>query len=48
LGVTPVAKHKEYYKKKGDGFPQVWVVVSFMSPCMPVAHPCTKSVTITH
>jgi hypothetical protein len=51
LGAGHVAKHKIYYKKEGCGFPQVWVVVSFVSPCLPmirlfllVTCPCTKGV----
>jgi len=31
LGVDHVAKHKEYYKGEGGGFPQVWAVVSLVS-----------------
>jgi len=42
LGVSPVAKHKIYYKGEGGGFPQVRVVVSLVSPCLLVARPCTK------
>jgi hypothetical protein len=42
LGTSPVAKHKIYYKGEGGGFPQVCAVVSFMSLCLPVAHPYTK------
>ncbi len=30
LGATPVARHKEYYKWENGGFPQVWVVMSFL------------------
>jgi hypothetical protein len=48
LGAGPMAKHKVYYKGKGGGFPQIRAVVSLMSPCLPVAHPCTKSVPIMH
>jgi hypothetical protein len=44
LGVGPMARHKEYYKGEGDGFPQVWVVVSFMNLCLHVIRPCTKGV----
>jgi hypothetical protein len=36
LGVRPVARHKEHYKGEGGGFPQVWVVVSLVSSCLPV------------
>jgi len=46
LGVAPMANHKEYYKGEGGGFPQVQVVVSHMSLCMPMARPCTKNVLI--
>jgi hypothetical protein len=42
LGVGLVAKHKEYYKGEGGDFPQVWVMVSFVSPCLPVACPWTN------
>ncbi len=28
----PMGSHIVYYKEEGGGFPQVWVVVSFMSP----------------
>ncbi len=34
---SPVAKHKEYYKGEGGGFPQVQIVVSLVSPCLPIA-----------
>jgi len=39
-----MAKHKEYYKEEGGGFPQVWARVSFVNLCMPMVHLCTKSV----
>ncbi len=32
LDVGPMERHKIYYKGEGGGFPQVWVVVSFVSP----------------
>jgi hypothetical protein len=35
LGASPIVKHKVYYKGEGGGFPQVRVVVSLMSPCLP-------------
>jgi hypothetical protein len=44
LGAGLVATHREYYKGEGDGFPQVWAVVSLVSLCLLVACPCTKSV----
>jgi hypothetical protein len=37
-----MAKHRVYYKGEGGGFPQVQAVVSLVSPCLPVAHLCTK------
>jgi hypothetical protein len=43
FGVGPVARYIIYYKGEGGGFPQVWVVVSFVSPCLHVACPNTKS-----
>jgi hypothetical protein len=48
LVVGPMAKHREYYKGEGDGFPQVWVVVNLVSPCLPMVHQCMKSVPIMH
>jgi hypothetical protein len=48
LGATPVAKHKVYYKGEGGGFPQVWVVVNLVNPCLPVIRPCTKGVSTPH
>ncbi len=48
LGVGLMAKHKEYYKEEGDGFPQVWAMVNIMNPCLPVAFPCTKNVPPMH
>jgi hypothetical protein len=42
LGADPVVKHIIYYKGEGGGFPQVRVVVSFVSPCLPMVCPCTK------
>ncbi len=48
LGVGPMAKHRVYYKGEGGGFPQVGVVGSLMSSCLPMAHPNTKSIQIMH
>jgi hypothetical protein len=48
LGAGPVARHRVYYKGEGGGFPQVQVVVSFMSSCLPMVRPCTESVQTTH
>jgi hypothetical protein len=41
-------KHRVYYKGEGGGFPQIWAVVSLVSPNLPMARPNTKSVPITH
>ncbi len=38
LGAGLVAKYKVYYKGEGGGFPQVQVVLSLMSMCLPVAN----------
>jgi hypothetical protein len=35
-------RHREYYMGEGGGFPQVWAVVSFMSPKSLVACLSTK------
>jgi hypothetical protein len=32
LNVAPVERHREYYKGDGGGFPQVWAMVSLVSP----------------
>jgi hypothetical protein len=42
LGAGPVAKHIIYYKGEGDGFPEIWAMVSFVSPCLPVVRPCSN------
>jgi hypothetical protein len=48
LGASPVTRHRVYYKGEGGGFPQVRAMVSLMSPCLPVAYSCTKSVPSMH
>jgi hypothetical protein len=48
LNVTPVAKHKEYCKGEGGGFPHVWAMVNFMSLCMLVVRSCIKNAPTTH
>ncbi len=35
LNVAHVERCKVYYKGEGGGFPQVWVMVSLMSPSYP-------------
>ncbi len=42
LDVAPVESYKVYYMGEGRGFPRVWVMVSFVSPELPVACPSTK------
>ncbi len=39
LNVGLVERHRVYYKGEGGGFPQVRVVVSFVSPNLLVARP---------
>jgi hypothetical protein len=39
---TPIGRCKVYYMGEGGGFPQVWAVVSLVSPRSPVALPRTK------
>jgi hypothetical protein len=48
LDVTPMANPNEYYKGEGGGFSQISVVMSFVSLCMLVTRPCTKSVPTTY
>jgi hypothetical protein len=48
LGAGPMASHRIYYKEEGDGFPQVRVMVSFVNPSLPVAHPSTKNAPTMH
>jgi len=43
-----MAKHIEYYKGEGGGFPQVQDVVNFVSPCLFMVHSCIKSAPIMH
>jgi hypothetical protein len=42
LDVAPMERRKEYYKGEGGGFPQVWAVVSLVSPRLLMAHPSTQ------
>ncbi len=48
LDVALVERRKVYYKGEGGGFPQVWAVVSLVSPNLLVAHPSTKSAQTMH
>ncbi len=44
LDASAAEQRREYYMEEGDGFPRVRVVVSQVSPRLPVACPNTKSV----
>ncbi len=48
LNVGLVERHKVYYKGEGGGFPQVWVVVSLVSPNLFMTRPSTRSAPIMH
>jgi hypothetical protein len=48
FGCRPIAKHREYYKDEGGGFPKVQAVVNLVSLCLPVVLPCTKSDQTIH
>jgi hypothetical protein len=48
MGVALMVSHREYYKKEGGDFPQIQVVVNFVSSFMRVVHSCTKSAPIMH
>jgi hypothetical protein len=42
LDVASAGECKKYYMGEGGGFPQVWAVVSQVSPRLPVVCPNTK------
>jgi hypothetical protein len=42
LGVSPIARHRVYYKGEGVGFPQVEAMGSLVSLCLPVVCLCSK------
>jgi hypothetical protein len=48
LDVGLMERHNIYYKGEGGGFPQVWAVVSLVSPRLPVARLNTKMVQTMH
>jgi hypothetical protein len=48
LDVAPMERRKEYYEGKGDGFPQVRVVMSLMSSKLPMVRCNNKNVRIMH
>jgi hypothetical protein len=48
LDVALMLCPREYYKGEVTGFPQIWTMVSFVNPYMPMVHMCTKNVSIMH
>ncbi len=48
IWVQAMASHKKYYKREGDGFPQVQAMVNFVNPFMFVVCSCTKSALTMH
>ncbi len=48
LDVSPVARHKIYYKGESGGFPQVQAVVSLVNPSLLGARTDTKSALTMH
>jgi len=48
LDVGLMERHIVYYKGEGGGFPQVWAVVSLVSPSLPMARLNTKSAPTMH
>ncbi len=48
LDVAFVKRLIVYYEGEGGGFPQVWAVVSLVSPRLLVACPSTKGVPTMH
>jgi len=48
LDVGHTERHKVYYKGEGGDFPQVQVVVSFVSLSLPVVRPSTKNAPTMH
>jgi hypothetical protein len=48
LDASPMASHRIYYKGEGGGFPQIWAMVSLMSPNLLMARPNTKGASTMH
>jgi len=48
LDVGLMERHIVYYKGEGGGFPQVWAVVSLVSPSLPMVRLNTKSAPTMH
>ncbi len=42
LDAGAMERRREYYMGEGGGFPQVWAVVSLVSPELPMAYPSIK------
>jgi len=42
LDAGAAEQRREYYMGEGGGFPQVWAVVSRMSPCCPWLGPTPR------
>ncbi len=42
LDVGAVERYRKYYMEEGGGFSQVWAMVSFVSPKLPMACPSIK------
>jgi hypothetical protein len=45
LIASPIANHRVYYEREGDGFPQGRAEVSLVSPSLLVVRPSNKSVS---
>jgi hypothetical protein len=48
LDVGLIERHIIYYKGEDDGFPQVRVMVSHLSPSLPMVRPSTKRAPTMH
>jgi hypothetical protein len=48
FGCWFVARHRVSIRGEGGGFPQVRAMVSFVSPCLPMIHSCTKNALVVH
>jgi hypothetical protein len=48
LGVSPMARHRGYYKGEGGGFSQVRTVMNLANLCLLMVCLCTKSAPIMH
>jgi len=48
FGCRPHGQAQKYYKREGDGFPQVWALVNLMNLCLHVVCPCTKNAPTMH